>query len=69
VQCARYDCALLVARVKVGCHMDGEFGCGKVLTRSSDIASGALALSRVAQDCDEYSASFSTKCGSLLTLK
>ena len=30
-KCARYDCALLVGRVKVECHKDVEFGCGKVL--------------------------------------
>jgi len=33
VQCARYYCALLVARVKVGCHKKCDFSCGKVPTR------------------------------------
>ena len=34
VQCAHYNCALLVGRVKVECHRNEEFGCGKALTRS-----------------------------------
>ena len=35
-ECARYDCALLVASVKVGCHKDGEFGCGKAVRAIGD---------------------------------
>jgi hypothetical protein len=34
-KCARFHCALLVARVKVGCHEEYDFGCGKATSRGA----------------------------------
>ena len=35
-KCARFHCAVLISRVKVGCHKECDFRCGKVLRRDLD---------------------------------